>query len=186
MSSVRASRPPAAPLVNAPDVLDARTLFRVLAEHGVDCVVVGGLAVQTHGFLRGTVDLDIIPRPDLSNLSRLAEALAEVGARMFRTAQPVNVTDPHLLQRAGFVPLMTDHGRLDVMNIRSTAGAPRSYEDLKSRALQLDLDGIRVMVAGLDDLIRMKRAAGREQDLADIRALTAVDDDLEREAGEST
>lgn len=168
-------------------MLDARALFKVLGEYGVDYVVVGGLAVQTHGFLRSTVDLDIIPAPNLANLSRLAEALAAVGARMFKTAQPVNVTDhPHLLQRAGFVPVMTDHGRLDILNVRSTAGAPRSYEELSDRALELDLDGMRVMVIGLDDLIRMKRAAGREQDLADIRALTVADRDLEQEASEST
>ena len=67
-----------------PAVLDARAIFEVLAEHGVDYVVVGGLAVQTHGFMRGTVDLDIIPRPDLVNLSRLGEALAAMGARTYR------------------------------------------------------------------------------------------------------
>jgi predicted nucleotidyltransferase len=169
-----------------PGVLDARAILEVLAEHSVDYVAVGGLAVQTHGFLRGTVDLDIIPRPDLVNLSKLSEALSDLGARMYRTAQPVNLGDPHLLQRAGFIPLMTDHGRLDVMNIRTTAGAPKHYRDLRDRALELDLDGIPVIVVGLDDLIRMKRAAGRDQDLADIRALTAVDEDLAREAGEST
>ena len=172
--------------MSASEVLDARAILVALAEHNVDCVVVGAVAVQTHGFLRGTADLDIIPRPDLTNLSRLGEVLAEIGARMYRTAQPVNVTDPHLLQRSGFVPLMTDHGRFDVMNISATAGAPKRYEDLRERALELDLDGIPVVVAGLDDLIRMKRAAGREQDLADIRALTALDEDLAREAGEST
>jgi predicted nucleotidyltransferase len=169
-----------------PEVLDARAILVALADHDVDCVVVGGMAVQTHGFMRGTVDLDIIPRPDLANLSRLGEVLAEIGARMYRTAQAVNVTNPHLLQRTGFVPLMTNHGRLDVMNISSTAGAPRSYEELRERALELELDGVPVVIVGLDDLIRMKRAAGREQDLADIRALTALDEDLAREAGEST
>ncbi len=168
------------------EVLEARAILAALAKHNVDCVVVGGLAVQTHGFLRGTVDLDIIPRPDLANLSRLGEVLGEIGARTFRTAQPVNVTDPHLLQRSGFVPLMTDHGRFDVLNLNATPGAPTRYEDLRERALELDLDGIPVVVVGLDDLIRMKRAAGREQDLADIRALTALDEDLAREAGEST
>jgi hypothetical protein len=169
-----------------PAVLDARAIFEVLAEHEVDYVVVGGLAVQTHGFMRGTVDLDIIPRPDLVNLSRLGEALAAMGARMYRATRDVNVADPHLLQGAGFVPVMTDHGRFDVLNIRTTAGAPKRYEDLRDRALDLQLDGLKVVVVGLDDLIRMKRAAGRDQDLADIRALTALDQDLEREAGEST
>jgi hypothetical protein len=176
----------AAQLASMPDVLDAREIFRALAKHQVEYVAVGGIAVQTHGYLRGTVDLDIIPRPDFANLARLGEMLASLGARVYRTAQPVNITDPHLLSRAGFVPLMTDHGRLDVLNVGSTSGAPSEYSELRGRALELDLDGTLVVIAGLDDLIRMKRAAGREQDLADIRALTALDEDLAREASEST
>ena len=48
------------------------------------------------------------------------------------------------------------------------------------------LDGYEVAVAGLDDLVRMKRAAGRPQDLTDIGALTRDDEELEREAREST
>jgi uncharacterized nucleotidyltransferase DUF6036 len=170
----------------AADRLDARALFRVLAEHGVDYLVVGGFAVQAHGFRRGTVDLDIVPRPDLANLSRLGEALATMGARVFRTARPVDVTDPHLLQRASLVPLMTDHGRLDVLNVASTAGLSADYGALRDRALIIQLEGVTLAFVGLDDLIRMKRAAGREQDLADIRALAALDDDLAREAREST
>jgi predicted nucleotidyltransferase len=168
------------------EVLDAREIFRVLTEHEVEYIVVGAFAVQTHGFLRSTVDLDIVPRPDLANLSRLGEALGSMGARVFRSAQPVNVTDPHLLRRAGLVPLMTDHGRLDLLNVASTAGLPADYAAIRERALEVELDGATLAVVGLDDLIRMKKAAGREQDLADIRALTALDEDLAREAREST
>lgn len=168
------------------DVLDARALFRVLAEHGVDYLIVGGFAVQAHGFRRGTVDLDIVPRPDLANLSRLGEALASIGARLFRSAAPLNVGDPHLLRRASLVPLMTDHGRLDILNVASTAGLSADYGALRERALAVELDGVALAVIGLDDLIRMKRAAGRDQDLEDIRALTALDEELAREAREST
>jgi predicted nucleotidyltransferase len=168
------------------EVLDARAIFRVLADHGVDYLVVGAIAVQTHGYLRGTGDVDIVPDPGLANLSRLGEALAEMGARMYRTAGAVNVTDPHFLRRAGHVPVLTEHGRLDIINIKSAAGVPGRYEDVRARAVEVELDGIKLAIVGLDDLIRMKRAAGREQDLIDIRALTVLDEDLEREAGEST
>ena len=167
-------------------MLEARQIFRVLAEHRVDYLVVGGFAVQTHGFVRPTVDLDIVPRPNLTNLSRLGEALASMGARAFRSSRRVNVADPHLLSRASLVPLMTDHGRLDLLNVASTAGLSADYDALRDRALEVELDGNKLLVVGLDDLIRMKRAAGRDQDLADIRALTALDEDLAREAGEST
>jgi len=168
------------------EVLDARELFRALAEHDVEFIVVGGIAVQTHGLLRSTVDVDIVPRPDLANLSRLGEALAAVGARVWKTAARVNLTDAHVLGRASLVALMTDHGRLDLLNVGSTPGLGGDYAALRSRALEVDLDGRTLVVVGLDDLIRMKRAAGRDQDLDDIRGLTALDEDLAREAGEST
>jgi predicted nucleotidyltransferase len=167
-------------------VLDARELFRVLGEHRVEYIVVGGFAVYAHGVLRGTVDLDIIPRPDPANLSRLREALVSVGARVHMAAGPVNIADPHTLQRASLVPLMTDHGRLDLLNIASTTGIPANYGELRDRALEIDFEDMTLAIVGLDDLIRMKKSGGREQDLADIRALAALDEDLAREAGEST
>jgi hypothetical protein len=166
--------------------LRAGDILSALAEHDVDFVVVGGIAVQAHGYIRGTRDVDIVPRPSLLNLSRLAEALMDLEADGWRTSSPVNVTDPRLLKRAPLVPLVTRSGRLDLVNIKHLAGAPASYDDLRSRALVVGLDGFEVAVAGLDDLVRMKRAAGRPQDLTDIGALTRDDEQLEREARQST
>jgi hypothetical protein len=167
-------------------IFDPREILRVLGEHGVEFVIVGGVAVQTHGFLRPTQDLDLIPRPSLLNLSRLGEALAALGARPWRAREPLDVTDPQLLKRAAVVPLVTDHGRLDLLNGNLIGGAPQSYDALRGSALEVELGGRAVAIAGLDDLIRMKRAAGREQDLADIGALTRTDEELEREAADST
>jgi predicted nucleotidyltransferase len=157
-----------------------------LADHGVDFVVVGGVAVQTHGHVRGTRDLDIIPAPDLLNLTRLSEALAALSARLAHADRPIDVGDPHLLRRAQFIRLLTDRGPLDLLNADLTEGLPKSYEDLRGRAVEVDLDGRIVAVAGLDDLIRMKRVAGREVDLSDIGALTRTDEQLQDEASEST
>ena len=167
-------------------VFDPREVLLALTGHGVDFVVVGGVAVQTHGHRRSTWDLDILPRPDLLNLSRLGEALASLGARLLRADAPVDITDPQLLERAPLVPLMTVYGRLDLMNVALTEGAPSSYDVLRERAVEAQIGGNTVAVAGLDDLIRMKRAAGRAVDLDDIGALTRDDAQLEREAREST
>lgn len=168
------------------EVFDPEEILRVLAEHRVDYVVVGGVAVQTHGHIRGTQDLDIVPDPDLANLSRLGEALAELGARLYRAARPVDITDPQILSGFGLVPLLTVHGRLDVINIESTPGTPAAYGALRERALEVDLGGTPIPVVALDDLIKMKRATAREVDRADIRALTRSDEDLAREIREST
>lgn len=166
-------------------VFDPRKILLSLLEHGVDFVIVGGVAVQAYGHGRSTRDLDVIPRPNLANLSRLGEALAELGARVLRGTDTVDVTDPQLLRRIPLGPLLTTYGRLDVLNIESTSGAP-SYDDLSKRSSSVEIGGFAVRVAGLDDLLRMKRAAGRAVDLEDIGALTQSDENLEREAREST
>jgi transcriptional regulator with XRE-family HTH domain len=153
-----------------------RQILLALAEHGVDFVLVGGVAVQAHGHGRATRDLDIVVRPDPVNLSRLRECLAALGVGTGRQA----------LQRTARVPLMTAHGRLNLLNAELTEGAPRTYDELRQRAFEAEIDGKTVAVAGLDDLIRMKRAAGRDVDLQDIGALTRDDEELEREAREAT
>jgi predicted nucleotidyltransferase len=168
------------------EVFDPEAILRVLSSHGVDFVVVGGVAVQAHGYIRGTQDVDIVPQPRIANLSRLGEALAELGARPWRSAERVDVTDPQLLKRAALVPVITDFGRLDVINIASAPGLSSDYSAVRERSVESTLHGMRVVVVSLDDLIRMKRFARRDQDLIDIRALTALDEDLAREAGEST
>ena len=71
----------------------------------MDYVVVGGVAVQAHGHGRSTRDLDLVPRPDLLNLSRLGEALAALGAHLLSADMPMDVSDPQLLKRAALVPL---------------------------------------------------------------------------------
>jgi hypothetical protein len=167
-------------------IFDPRRILVELADRGVDFVVVGGVAVQAHGHGRATRDLDVIPKPDLLNLSRLGEALAGLSARLVEETRPVDVTDPQLIGRGPLVPLLTRYGRLDLLNLEATPGAPRAYDDLRARAVEADIDGRTIAVAGLDDLVRMKRSAGRDVDIEDIGALTRGDDDLRSELGQST
>ena len=148
----------------------------MLSEHRVDFVVIGGIAVQAHGYIRSTRDLDLIPRPTTLNLTRLGEALADLAAEPRGRAR-VNVTDPRVLGRAPLVPIMTKAGPLDLLSIEHVDGAPSGYDALREGALTIDLHGMQVAVAGLSDLVRMKRAAGRDHDLADIEALTRRPDD---------
>lgn len=172
--------------MSTPDrVFDAQEILRVLAAHGVDFVVIGGIAVQAHGYIRWTKDLDVIVRPTTLNFSRLSEAFRELEAEV-RHAGTLKLTDPHQLRRAPLVPVLTTAGPLDVVNIEHVAGPPRSYEGLRHDALVVELSGSEVAVAGLADLIRMKRAAGRKHDLADIEALTRRPEDRPDSGGEST
>ena len=152
-------------------VFDGEEILCVLVAHNVDFVVIGAIAVQAHGYVRWTKDLDIIVRPTTLNLTRVSEALVDLEAEL-RTPGTLRITDPHQLRAAPMVPVMTRAGPLDIVNVEHVAGAPRSYEALRDAALIIELRGVEVAVAGLSDLIRMKRAAARPHDLADIEALT--------------
>jgi hypothetical protein len=159
-----ADRTPVAPL-------DVRELLATLHRHGVEYTVIGGVAVQVHGHRRTTMDLDVIPGPEHDNLERLAAALTELAARP-RDLDGAGPPSAEHLQTAPVVPpLTTLHGELHIL--RDVPGAP-AYRDLRARALVVDLDGLAVAIAGLDDLIAMKRASGRAADARDIAALTAL------------
>ena len=148
----------------------------MLAAHSVNFVVIGGIAVQAHGYIRWTKDLDVIVQPTTLNFTRLSEALLDLDAKL-RGSGTLKLTDPHQLRRAPLIPLMTTAGPLDVVNVEHVRGAPRDFEALRRDALVVELAGSDVAMAGLSDLIRMKRAAGRDHDLADIEALTRRPDE---------
>lgn len=146
-------------------------IFKVLARNQVDFVVIGGIAVQGHGYIRSTYDVDVIVEPTALNMTRLSVALIELEAEL-RVPGTLRLTDPNQLRSVPLIPTVTRFGPLDVVHVQHVAGPPKSYEALRAAALVIALGDVDVPVAGLSDLIRMKGAAGREQDLADIEALT--------------
>lgn len=153
-------------------LLDARQIFATLNRHAVDYLVIGGFAVIAHRHVRATRDVDLVADPAPDNLRRLAAALEELNARprgVDAELLPVDPTDPEQLAEGGNWTLVTDAGRLDFF--ADPAGAV-PYPQLAARAIVATVESLRIPVVGLDDLIRMKRAAGREQDLQDIAALT--------------
>jgi hypothetical protein len=154
--------------------LEADALLRRLLEHKVEFVVIGGLAVAAHGYVRATKDIDIVPEPGRPNLERLFEALRGVEARPietgeFRTEELPVQFDPDGLARGGNWALRTNHGRVDVM--QWVPGAD-SYARLHENALVVPVPDVGpVTFAGYEDLVSMKRAAARDTDLVDIRRL---------------
>jgi len=148
--------------------LDAVEILRALAEHEVDYTIIGGVAVQAHGHTRTTQDLDLVPGPGAANLDRLRAALAALGARP--AGAPSGAA--YVLEAQGVASLDTDAGGVDV-HFSPPGAAP--YDELRGRALELEVFGLQVAVAGRDDLIAMKRAAGRPIDRGDVIVLSAGD-----------
>jgi hypothetical protein len=157
------------PAERSPEELDPQRIFEELAGREVDFVLIGGLAAQTHGSPRMTNDVDVVPRPEPDNLARLAEALRALGARVLNPGQEETEIDAAMLPRATIWQFATRHGDIDVLH-EAPGAAP--YEQLRKRALVVEVGEVRVPVAGRDDLIRMKLARGRAVDKADVAALT--------------
>lgn len=144
-------------------------LLRRLAAAEVDFVVVGGVAVVVQALPRFTRDLDVCYSTDAANLERMAAVLSDIGARLRGIDEDLPfVPDARLLRQTQILTLTTAEGELDLLV--DPAGAP-PYADLRARADNIDLDGLTIRVASIGDLLAMKRAAGRPQDLIDVEAL---------------
>ncbi len=157
---------------------DAYAIVRVLERHGVEFVLIGGIAGQLWGSPTITQDLDICYGRDRSNLERLAAALRELHAKLRRVKEDVPFRLDALTLAAGdSFTFETDLGDLDCL------GAPtgtNGYDDLKPAAERMPLGGHAVWVTSLDDLIRMKRAAGRAKDRIQLEILGAVREERAR------
>jgi predicted nucleotidyltransferase len=148
-------------------------LLRRLAAAEVKFVVVGGLAVNAWGVVRGTKDVDVVVATDPQNAKRLAEVAIAAGGHVQRgeamLGTPISIASA--LASGEQVAIETELGRLDV--VQGLEGVP-DYDELHSRSRETEILGVTVAVCALEDLKAMKRAAGRTRDLADLEDLEAT------------
>jgi predicted nucleotidyltransferase len=148
-------------------------LLRRLVEAEVDFVLIGGLAVNAWGVVRGTKDVDIVVDADPANLKAVAEVAVAAGGHVQRgealLGTPVSIAAE--LASGKQMAIDTDLGRLDI--VQGLEGVP-GYSELRARASQAEVLGIKVAVCSSEDLRAMKRAAGRPRDLVDLEDLEAA------------
>ena len=164
-----------------PAPLDPECLFQALRDHAVDYVLIGGLAAVLHGSPSMTNDADIVPSRDRANLERLSEALRSLDARLRVQESPNGIAfDPHpaLLESMAMLNLTTRCGDLD---LTFSPAALEDYDALVDRSEAFDIDGIRVRVAALRDVIRSKEAASRPKDHATLPVLYALEEEIARD-----
>ncbi len=154
--------------------LDLRALLDSLRKHEVSFVVIGGVAVGAHGYVRATGDLDLVPDPSPENLRRLGNSLVALEATLpmsgGRPFTPATDTSP--LAQGRSMSLDTRHGALDL--VHRLPGVP-GYRDLERDAVTSDLLGVPVRICSLEHLRRMKEARGGSQDMADLERLPPLD-----------
>lgn len=169
--------------VDGPPPLEPHPLLRALVTHGVDFVLIGGMAGLARGSSYPTYDLDVAYARDSANLERMARALEEVGVtlRGAPAALPF-VADARSLGNGANFTFDTEFGMFDILG--DVAGIA-SYEELRRGATVLEVEGFSIHVASLSHLISMKRSANRNKDqlmLLEYIDLAALPDDHAGEA----
>ena len=161
---------------------DLERIFAALEASGARYLVVGGVAVVLHGHPRFTADLDLVVALDAENVQRVLEALGELDYRPRAPVAAKELADP--ARREDWIR----NKRMTVFSLWSPVLAgtevdlfvepPLPFEEAYARSLELELRGVRVRVVSLEDLVAMKRRAGRPGDLEDVRRLEAIARDL--------
>ena len=149
-------------------------ICRVLNDHGVRFVIIGGIAARLHDTGHATVDVDICPSTDDDNLARLASALVDLDARLRVEGDPEGIPfepDADMLRQVELMTLITDHGPLDLCF--APDGFPDGYTSLTAHVSVVEVGAVEVPVASLEDVVASKRAAGRPKDIIALPPLEA-------------
>ena len=161
--------------------LQTEPILAVLETHDVAFIVVGGYAVNVHGVVRSTKDLDICPEPTEENLTKLAAALRELEVFLFVDAEdsdpnalPFEI-DAKWLQAGTNFTFGSKFGRIDVMQ---QLDGVDGYGELERNTVRRDFQGHGVRFSGYEELIAMKKASGRAQDKIDLEDLKAARGEL--------
>jgi predicted nucleotidyltransferase len=144
---------------------------------GVRYVIVGGVAVVLHGHLRATGDLDLVVDLQEDNARRAIDALVALGYRARAPVAPEAFADADARERwirEKNMLVFSLWRRAGDIEIDLFVKEPFDFETVFGRALRVDLEHGKATVVALDDLIALKRDAGRPQDLADVAALEAL------------
>jgi predicted nucleotidyltransferase len=150
-------------------------IFRKLQEKKIAYILIGGIAVNLWGIERATGDIDLALAMDRANIHEFAHAMKELGMLPKVPADPEELADPEKLKEwketknmkvFSFIHPDNPFVLIDVM-----INNPLDFKEMYSRRVIFKSKGVELSVAAVDDLIALKREAGREQDLSDIAAL---------------
>ena len=158
--------------------LDFPTIFKELNGLGIDYLVVGGLAVNFHGVPRMTYDIDLMVLLEPENILKLVNRLTQWGYRPKIPVDPREFADEmkrnSWVHEKGMKAFNFYSETLPIEEIDIVIDSPIPYEELKSRAIKVELQDEKIPTVSIHDLIELKLRAGRKQDLADVEHLRMV------------
>jgi predicted nucleotidyltransferase len=160
---------------------DFKAVMRTLADGGVEFILIGGLAATVHGSARSTRDVDVVYRRTSDNIRRLVHAL--VPYHPYLRGAPPGLPfrwDAATVERGLNFTLITDIGELDLLGEIVGGGG---YEDLLQHTVTIQAFGVECRCVALEQLIHVKRAAGRPKDLEAIAELEALLEERRRAEG---
>lgn len=155
-------------------------VLQALNDANVRYLVVGGVAVVLHGYLRTTADLDLVVQLERENVLRCVRALERIGYRPRAPVRAESLADPASREAwirdenlTVFSMWSQEHPTLEV-DLFVTE--PFDFETVYARALRVPLERTSATVISRDDLIAVKKRVGRHKDVEDVNALEALDD----------
>ncbi len=140
----------------------AAQVCEALNRSGANYLVIGGVACILHGYVRATTDVDILIEPTLDNARRVLEGLSRVGYGFAQEWAPEEIL-------ARPITIIGDDPAVDIFTVAWSV----KYDQAIPRASAVEVDGVRIPLIGIDDLIATKRT-GRPLDAADIEALEEI------------
>lgn len=140
---------------------DFKEFVKLLNEHEVRYLVVGGYAVTFHGHPRYTKDIDIWLWLEPANAVKIVRMLDDFGFGSLGLSVE-DFLEPNQVIQLGYPP-----SRIDL----TTSLTGVDFEACYPKRLNIEVDGVELSVIDLESLKKNKRATGRLQDLADVEAL---------------
>ena len=157
---------------------DVEAILRALNDAHVRYLIVGGLAVVAHGYVRATVDMDIVLHLERENVLRAMAALKEIGYQPLVPVETADFADEQKRKlwrdEKHMMVFQMRHARPESTRLDIFVEEPFPFDEEYARAFWEEVAGVRAPILRYDTLIRLKRSSGRSQDLADIAELELI------------
>lgn len=153
-------------------------LFKSLNEANVQYVVVGGLATVLHGYARFTADIDLVINLNQEEAEKAINVITSLGLKPRIPVDPMQFTDEKIRESWINDKNMLVFSFFDPQNplmvLDVFVREPFPFDDMSKRAVNIDIGELTVPVCAINDLIEMKKKAGRPKDLEDIKYLQSI------------